>query len=231
MKNAIVVCSGGLDSVTTAFLVKKKLNYKEVMLLFFNYGQRNYLMEKHCAESCARDTDAKFLEINLDYLSEISTSLLNSDEAHKRMTKGDLKDSKEESDKWYVPSRNLIFLSNALSLAESLMIKSGEINDIFVGFKNEGREPFPDATQEFVDSLNKVSEVSTKGKFKILAPLLEMDKEDVVKTAEKLGVDFRKTFSCYVGDEKHCGTCLACRLRQQGFYWAGVEDPTEYETN
>jgi 7-cyano-7-deazaguanine synthase len=231
MKKAIVVCSGGLDSVTTAYLIKKKEGYKEIKILFFNYGQRAHEMEKACAKNCAKMIDGKFFEIDLDYLNGISTSLLNSNDKYKEITRKDLKDSKEESNKWYVPSRNLIFLSNALSLAESLMIKTGEKNDIFVGFKNEGKEPFPDATSEFVDALNEVSKISTKGKFKIFAPLLDEDKEDVVRIASDLGIDFNRTFSCYVGKEKHCGNCLSCRLRREGFYWAGLSDPTIYENS
>ncbi|MBU0907474.1 MAG: 7-cyano-7-deazaguanine synthase [Nanoarchaeota archaeon] len=228
MKSALVLCSGGLDSVSAAFFVKKKLNYEKITVLFFNYGQRNYAMERKCSEQCAKELDAEFFELDLKQLGAISTSLLNSGEDYKHLKKEDLKNTREESDKWYVPSRNLIFLSYAISFAESLMIKSSEIYDIFVGFKNEGTEPFLDATATFVEAMNRVSEVSSKGKFKIIAPLIEKDKEDIVNLARGLGVDFAKTFSCYVGMEKHCGTCLACRLRQQGFYWAGVEDPTEY---
>lgn len=226
MKSAIVVCSGGLDSVTAAHYVRKE-GYG-VRVLFFNYGQRNYFMEKKCAENCSSDLGAEFIEIDLRYLGEISSSMLNSSKEHKKLTRGNLKDSREESDKWYVPSRNLVFLSNALSIAESLVIKGGGVSEIFVGFKNEGDDPFPDATREFVDLLNNVSQTSTKGQFKIIAPLIEKDKEDIVLLGRDLGVDFSKTWSCYVGGDKHCGTCLACRLRQEGFKWAGVEDPTDY---
>lgn len=227
MESAIVVCSGGLDSVTAAHFVKEK-GYEKIRVLFFNYGQRNYGMERKCALGCAKDLGSEFFEINLRYLGSISSSMLNSNEEHRQLTKEDLKDSKNESDKWYVPSRNLIFLSNALSFAESIMMKEGETCDIFVGFKNEGKEPFPDTTEEFVESLNKVSEISTKGGFKIIAPLIKKDKEDIISLGKELGVDFTKTFSCYVGVENHCGTCLACRLRQEGFKWAGIEDPTDY---
>ncbi|MFH1802103.1 MAG: 7-cyano-7-deazaguanine synthase QueC [archaeon] len=228
MKCAIVLCSGGLDSVTTAFLARSK--YNKLIILFFNYGQRNQGPERKFAMKCAEDLGARFFEMDLSYLGQISTSLLNSDEEPTKVKKEDLKDTVLESNKWYVPSRNLVFLSNALSFAESLTIKEGETSDIFVGFKNEGGEHYPDTTPIFVEAMNKISENSTKGKFKIIAPLIEKDKEDIVGLARKLGVDFKKTFSCYVGKEKHCGTCLACRLRQQGFYWAGIEDPTEYLT-
>lgn len=227
MKNAIVLCSGGLDSVTTAFLARKKLGYERITFLFFDYGQRSVVRERECSKQNAIEIGANFQEIDLKSARKIK-SMLTSKEKTRQLKKKDLRDTREEGDKWYVPSRNIIFLSHALSFAEERRIYLGEMNDIFVGFKNEGREPFPDATSEFVDAFNSLAHISTKGKFKILAPLLKEDKEDVVKIAESLGVDLKKTFSCYVGRKKHCGTCLACRLRQQGFYWAGVKDPTDY---
>ncbi|MBI2046536.1 7-cyano-7-deazaguanine synthase [Candidatus Pacearchaeota archaeon] len=69
--------------------------------------------------------------------------------------------------------------------------------------------------------------------FKIIAPLIKKDKEDIILLGQRLGVNFRNTFSCYAPKRKnaleHCGCCLACRLRQAGFYWAGVKDETEYK--
>ena len=59
---------------------------------------------------------------------------------------------------------------------------------------------------------------------------IKKDKEDIVRLGKKLGVKFEDTFSCYIGvGENHCGACLSCRLRQEGFYWAGIRDPTKYE--
>jgi len=224
MKNAIILCSGGLDSVTTSYFVKRKLGYDKLKILFFDYGQRNFANELAASKKCALDLGAEFFNFDVRYLGGISKSMLNSKGSAEEIKLEDLKDSKEESGKWYVPCRNLIFLSNALAFAESLK----EESDIFVGFKCEGSEGFPDATKEFVDSLNKVSAISTNGKFVIKAPLISKDKEDIVLLAEDLGVNFEETWSCYVGGEVQCGTCLACRLRQEGFYWANVKDPSSY---
>lgn len=230
MKNAIILCSGGLDSVVTAHYVKEKLCYKKIIILFFNYGQRTLKQERKASKKCAFNLGAKFREIKLGELKKISTSMINSDKKAEKVQ--DLKDTSKESEKWYVPCRNSIFLIYALAIAESRFIKNKEIYEIFVGFKNEGKEAYPDTTPEFVKQMNKLQKISTAGKFKIFAPLIKKDKEDIIKLGQKLKIDFKKTYTCYAGaGKKHCGTCLSCRLRQAGFYWAGIEDPTEYEKN
>lgn len=228
MKNAIILCSGGLDSVTTAFYAKKRLKYDRMKILFFDYGQRNLKAEKRCVKKHAKNLKADFIETKLHELRTISTSLLNSKKRYKKIGRKDLKDSKKESDKWYVPCRNLVFLSNTLALAESLQIKEKRKYDIFVGFKNEGEENYPDTSQIFLDLLNKISNKSTLGKFKIKAPFIKKDKEGIILLGEKFGIDFRETFSCYTSAGKHCGICLSCALRKEGFYWANVKDPTNY---
>lgn len=227
VKSAIILCSGGLDSVVTSHFVKT-LGYDKIRILFFDYGQKSIEMERKFSEKCAGDLGADFNEIKLDFLQEISTSLINVEGKANELSRKDLKDTKEESSKWYVPCRNLIFLSYALAFAESIFVKEGIKNDIFVGFKCEGKEGYLDQSKEFVKSINEISKFGCEGKFEIKAPLIEKDKEDIVKLGEKLGVDFCKTFSCYVGSENHCGKCLACKLRQEGFYWSGIKDPTDY---
>jgi len=230
MKNAIILCSGGLDSVVTSYYVKKKLKYEKIKILFFDYNQRTLEQERKASKFCSSKLNAEFIEIKLDWLGKISTSLINSDKKAKKISKDDLKDTKEESNKYYVPFRNGIFLSYAISLADSLFFKDKEVWDIFVGFKNEGKEAFPDTTPEFVEKANKLREVS-QVKGEIVAPLIEKDKEDIINLGKELNIDLSKTYSCYIGvkgNMKHCGTCLACCLRKEGFYWAGVKDETEY---
>lgn len=228
MKSAIVLCSGGIDSVTTAYYVKKRLKYKEIIILFFNYRQKSLLSERRASKRCASVLKSEFQEINLPELQQLSTSLINIPGRWNKLSRKDLKNTKKESNNWYVPCRNLIFLTYALANAESLLIKEKKKFDIFIGFKCEGDDSFPDASKEFISALNKISNISTKGKYKILAPLIEKDKEEIIILGKKLGVNFKDTFSCYVGKSKHCGQCLACMLRKEGFYWSGIKDPTDY---
>ena len=232
MKNAIVLCSGGLDSVVTAHYVKGALGYDNLIVLFFDYGQKSLKAERKCSKACTKDLGGRFVEIKLKWLGEISGSLINKKGVVKKLSEKDLKDTKVEGEKFYVPCRNTMFLVHALALAESIFVKSGKkkVCDIFVGFKCEGSESYPDTTGKFVDVMNKLGKIGCMGDFKIKAPLIEKDKEDIVKLGVKLGVDFRKTFSCYIGKRKHCGYCLACQLRKAGFKWAGVEDVSEYES-
>jgi queuosine biosynthesis protein QueC len=269
MKNAIILCSGGLDSVVTAFYAKKILK-RRITILFFNYGQRNLKQEKTSAKYFAKKLNSKFIEIKIPKLNfsecSLTTRLASLDnnqikmkdlcannlrlrahylggregrtdlEQNKRelspqcTSNFNLKNTKAESDKWYVPQRNLIFISIASAIAESLAIKNNSKYEIFVGFKNEGKEPFPDTTEQFVKNFNQLIKNSSKNKISLTAPLIKKDKEDIIQLGEKLQVELEKTFSCYAPiKNKHCGFCLACRLRQAGFYWTNIPDKTNYK--
>lgn len=227
MKNAIVLCSGGLDSVVTAYYVRKKLGYGRVLVLFFNYKQRTVKAERKASKRCALDLGVYFKEIKLKELAKISTSLINSKEQVSKVSRKDLQNSHAEHNKYYVPFRNGIFLSYALAISDRFFIKNKQIWDIFVGFKCEGKEHYPDTTPKFIKAVNNLAKIS-KIKTKIFAPLIKKDKDEIVKLGQELGVNLARTFSCYTDDKIHCGTCLACRLRQEAFYWANIRDKTEY---
>lgn len=225
-KNAIVLCSGGIDSVVTSYYVRKDLNYKKIIILFFNYGQKSYESERKCSRKCAIRINAKFIEIKLGFLNKISSSLINKKGYVKKSIK--LNNTMKESGKFYVPCRNTVFLTYALALAESYFVKDKAVYDIFTGFKCEGKESYPDTTKKFVDEMNKLSKISCSYPFKIIAPFIKKDKEDIIIIGKKLGVNFNNTFSCYIGKKKPCSYCLACRLRKAGFYWAGLKNPSKY---
>jgi 7-cyano-7-deazaguanine synthase len=225
-KNAIVLCSGGIDSVTTAYHIKRNLKYSRMIILFFSYAQRSLKSERKCARICARKLGADFIEIELNWLGKISSSIINKKIKTRKLSRKVLKNTKKESEKYYVPCRNTIFLAYAMALAESIFMKNKENYDIFVGFKNEGKESYPDTTERFIGSINKLGRMCY-GNSKIIAPLIKKDKEDIILLGNKLGVNFNETHSCYVKN-RHCGRCLACMLRKEGFYWANVQDGTSY---
>jgi len=230
MKNAIILCSGGIDSVTSAHYAKKRLGYDYIIVLFFDYNQKSVRKEKECAKKCSRDVKAKFIEIKLPELEKFSTSLINVKGRVKKLKRKDLKDTRKEGMNWYVPFRNSVFLIYALVLAESMQIKQKKKYDIFVGFNRERGQGYPDTSKEFLRTISQLLRFSNMKDVKIKSPLIKKDKEDVIKIGESLDIDFRDTFSCYIGKSRHCGYCLACRLRQEGFYWANVKDPTSYKT-
>ena len=213
MKKAVVLCSGGIDSVTTAFYVKKKLKQNPI-ILFFNYQQPTLSAERRAAKLCAKNLNSQFIEIKISKLSYTNNKIGKIKS---------LKNTTKESSKFYIPSRNLIFLSHAISLAEKLKIKH-----IYVGFKHEGREHYPDTSPKFLSQMNRLTSIATKTKPRIIAPLIKKDKEDIIKLATRLSVKLESTFSCYTSSKVHCGKCLACKLRQAGFKWANLEDKTTY---
>tara|TARA_Y100000310_G_scaffold317120_1_gene369614 strand:- start:484 stop:1161 length:678 start_codon:yes stop_codon:yes gene_type:complete len=214
----------------TSYYVKKELDYDKVILLFFNYGQRTLKQERNSVKNVAKDLKVRFREISLEWLGKISTSLINKREKANKISRKDLRDTKEESKNWYVPCRNTLFLFYACALGEVFEIKSKKKWDIFTGFKCEGTDAYPDTTLKFVKKINELKTIGTNLKGEIKVPLIKKDKDEIVRLGKQLGVPLEKTYSCYVGaKKKHCGHCLSCRLRQEAFYWADEMDKTKYK--
>lgn len=238
MKNAIILCSGGFDSVITSYYVKQKINHGNLILLFFDYNQRPLKQELFCVQKTAKALNAELRIIKLPWLGELSTSIINKNKEFRQTTDETLKDiekSKQEIQNWYVPARNTIFLASALALAESLFIRTKRIYDIYTGLKNEGQICYKDTTPEFLGSINNLTKYATdKGDYKIIAPFIDADKDELIKIAKQLKVPLEFTYSCYIENEfknnilLHCGKCLNCVLRKKAFYWAAEKDPTTY---
>ena len=218
MGNAIVLASGGLDSYVTAHYVKKKLG-KEVKLLFFDYGQKALVEELRSVEHLKRELDCELEVVSLPWLGKISTSFINKEGS-----------GGESLNDWYVPCRNSVFLISALAFADSQFIKTGEESEIYLGIKYEGELRFKDTTPEFIEKMNELSKTATEKGFKIIAPFIDKDKEDIIEIGEELGIDLSKSYSCYLGSKngEHCGKCAGCLARKKGFKFSKVKDETEY---
>ncbi|MDP4012396.1 MAG: 7-cyano-7-deazaguanine synthase [Candidatus Nanoarchaeia archaeon] len=237
--NAIILLSGGLDSVTTAYYVKNKIKPKNIIALFFDYGQRTLKQEERCAKIISKKLKAKFKKIELKWLGDISTSFLNKKNKLPKIKDkylADIKKGKKEITKYWVPCRNSLFLLTALAHAESEFISKKQKYNIFIGLKSEGRIPMKDTTPKFVKVINNLArEATDKGNFKIIAPLIDKDKDEIIELGMKLKVPYEFTYSCYSGSKfknkipVHCGTCENCVLRKKGFYWANVKDPSVYK--
>ncbi len=238
MQNAIILLSGGLDSSTLAYYVKYKIKPKSIIALFFDYNQRNLKQEEYCARTIANEIGAKFKKINLKWLGDISTSLINTKNKLPKINEKNLADFRKGNKgilNYWVPCRNSLFLLAALAHAESEFISKKKQHNVYIGLKSEGRLPMKDATPEFVKEINKLAKHSTlKGNFKILAPFINKDKDEIVSIGNKLKVPYKYTFSCYSnsGFKKnlpvHCGSCESCLLRNKGFYWANIKDTSIY---
>ena len=220
MKAAVVLLSGGLDSMVCAGLAREA--GFSVTALTIDYGQRHRI-ELNAARNVAAQLAERHIVVPLD-LRAFGGSALTSHLAVPKDGPG------EGIPVTYVPARNTIFLSLALGLAEA----SG-IRDIFIGVNALDYSGYPDCRPEFVAEFEKLANVATKAgvegnRFTIHAPLLDMTKAEIAREAQRLGLDAAISHSCYdpAPDGRACGRCDACRLRAKGFADAGIEDPTVY---
>ena len=221
MKRAVVLLSGGLDSVTALAMAREQ--GFECYTLSFNYGQRHHA-ELNAAKSLSGQNGAvahKFIDIDL---SAIGGSALTDQSIA-------LPEQYEEAiPVTYVPARNTVFLSIALGWAEVLSAQA-----IFVGVNAVDYSGYPDCRPEFIAAFEQLANVATKAgvegqKMTIHAPLMRMTKADIIQEGTRLGIDYSQTISCYQADSdgRACGKCDSCRFRRQGFEQAGLADPTRY---
>jgi 7-cyano-7-deazaguanine synthase len=220
MANAVVLLSGGLDSMVCAALARER--GFEVLALTIDYGQR-HRVELEAAKRIAADLAGRHVLLPLD-LRAFGGSALTADMAVPKDGVG------EGIPITYVPARNTIFLSLALGLAEA----SGA-RDLFVGVNALDYSGYPDCRPDFVAAFEVLANLATKAgvegsPFTIHAPLQQMTKADIAREAARLGLDAGLSHSCYDpgADGGACGTCDACRLRAKGFEEAGLPDPTSY---
>jgi 7-cyano-7-deazaguanine synthase len=225
MKKAVVLISGGLDSATTAAIAKSE-GY-DIYALSFDYGQR-HSREIESAKAVAKSLGTKDHLIISFNMREIGGSALTADIDVPLDRETD--EMSEGIPVTYVPARNTIFLSFALSYAESIGAE-----DIFIGVNQIDYSGYPDCRGEFIDAFEKTANLATKAgvegisKFHIRTPLIRMTKADTIKKGLELGVDYSLTWSCYSGGKLACGRCDSCKLRLAGFAQAGAKDPLEYE--
>jgi 7-cyano-7-deazaguanine synthase len=202
MKQAIVLLSGGLDSATTLYYAKKK-GYR-CRALIFDYGQR-HRRELRSAVAVARRESVAYCVLRIK-LPWQGSSLLDK---KKKLPKNRKQFIGIPST--YVPARNIIFLSFALSYAEA--VGAGAI---FIGAHAVDYSGYPDCRPEFFRAFQKVVQTGTKKKkIKVVTPLLKMNKIQIMKLAKKLNVPIEKTWSCYTGGQVPCGVCDACIIRQK----------------
>ncbi|MFC1807560.1 7-cyano-7-deazaguanine synthase QueC [Candidatus Omnitrophota bacterium] len=213
---AVVLLSGGIDSATTLYYAKSK-GFK-AYCLSFDYGQRHkkeLLLARRLASKS--ESSWKLLNIKLPWKG---SALLD-----KRAKLPKAKLHRRDIPATYVPARNIIFLSFAASYAETL-----GADRIFIGANQIDYSGYPDCRDNFLQAFNHALDKGTKrgaeGKrIKIEAPLIRKNKRDIIRSAIKLGVPLKYTWSCYKGEERPCLRCDSCVIRANGFKDAGIDDP------
>ena len=223
MPKAVVLLSGGLDSTTT--LAQAIADGNEVTALSFRYGQR-HSKELTSASNVAKFYGVKHVIVDLDL--SMFRSALTREEI-------EVPENRDESQMGkdipvtYVPARNIIMMSVAAGLCESV-----DADKIYIGANVVDYSGYPDCRPEFFEAFEKMIGVGTKAgveghPIRIETPILKCSKADIVRLGKKLGAPLHLTLSCYEGGEKACGKCDSCQLRLRGFQEAGYKDEIEYE--
>lgn len=201
MVKSIILLSGGLDSLVSLGLKKEELNIE--LALTFDYGQKAAISEIENSKQICEYYNIKHKVIKLDWLKEITkTSLVST----AKVPTGKELDVPEQSAKSvWVPNRNGLFLNIAGSIADS-----EGFDYILIGANKEEGQTFPDNTQDFINAVNDEFRYSTQAKPKVVAPLINCNKNDIVMLALKHKLPLELTRSCYLDGEKHCGICESC---------------------
>ncbi|MEO0392220.1 MAG: 7-cyano-7-deazaguanine synthase QueC [Pseudomonadota bacterium] len=214
----LVVCSGGLDSITLAHRVAR--DHQLDGLISFNYGQR-HAKELAFAKACADELGTDHILIDIAHVGAQLTGSALTDNV-------DVPDGHyaEESMKaTVVPNRNAIMLAIAFGVASSrgadAVATAVHGGDHFI---------YPDCRPGFIDAFQAMQNHALEGMgdVTLFTPYVNVPKDAIAAEGAKLGVDFAKTWSCYKGGEIHCGRCGTCVERREAFHLAGVADPTVY---
>lgn len=220
-KFAVVLLSGGLDSMTAA--ARARADGFRLLALTIDYNQRHRI-EIDAARRIADTLGAeRHIILPLDLRGFGGSALTDDIDVPKEGVQPGIPIT-------YVPARNTIFLSVALGWAEAAGAR-----DIYIGVNALDYSGYPDCRPAFTKAFEDMANLATKAgiegdRFRIQAPLLHMSKADIVREAARLGIDAGLSWSCYdpTPEGLHCGRCDSCRLRQKGFEEAGLPDPTAY---
>ncbi|MFH1245087.1 MAG: 7-cyano-7-deazaguanine synthase QueC [Candidatus Omnitrophota bacterium] len=210
MKRVVVLLSGGIDS--TCCLYFAKAEGFTPYCLNFDYGQR-HRREIKSARRIAKEAGCPYLLCKVKFPWKGSSLLDSGLKIPAQRTRG--------IPSTYVPARNIIFLSFALSYAEAI-----DAEAVFIGANARDFSGYPDCRPEFYRAFKRAAQAGLKNKhIQIRTPLLHKSKAEIIKLGHKLGVPYKFSWSCYQGETRPCGVCDSCRFRAQGFREAGLKDP------
>ncbi len=215
-KDALMVLSGGMDSVTMLHEYAKSIE----LAVTFIYGSNHNARELECARLHCRELGIELVEINLSFIGDyFHSSLLEGAEA---VPEGDYDFDNMKST--VVPFRNGIMLAAAAGLAESRGLKA-----VMIANHAGDHALYPDCRESFIKAMGRAIAEGTYDDIELRAPYTLLTKGQIALRGKCLGVDYTTTYSCYKGGEKHCGRCGTCIERRQALAEAGIEDLTPYE--
>ncbi|MDG2170459.1 MAG: 7-cyano-7-deazaguanine synthase QueC [Opitutales bacterium] len=216
----VIVYSGGLDS--TVLLYHLLATGDSVSTLAVNYGQR-HSKELKQAKAITSKLGIEHREVDLTSINQLlgGSSLTDSSIS---IPQGHYEEDNMKST--VVPNRNMILLSLATGWAVS---KKAEC--VSYAAHSGDHAIYPDCRNEFAEALDKAIRLADWQEVYLNRPFVDLTKADIVKLGSELNVPFEQTWSCYEGQDVHCGRCGTCIERREAFHLAGVEDPTEYRAD
>lgn len=216
MKDSLIIVSGGMDSITLLHEYKGQI----ALAVTFDYGSNHAKKEIPFAQKHCEDLGIRHLVIPLDFIHKyFKSSLLEGAEA---IPEGHYADENMKST--VVPFRNGIMLSIACGIAESNGLKK-----VMIANHAGDHAIYPDCRFDFIVAMSDAMKSGTYEEIQIVAPYTNITKTDIARHGKDIGLDYRETWSCYKGGEKHCGKCGTCVERKEALRDAGIEDLTEYE--
>ncbi len=223
MKHAVVLLSGGLDSSTAlAWATREKMWHCHTISI--DYGQR------HRLELEAAQNVANFLSVSDHRLIQADLNIIGGSALTDNIEVPKDAESSSGIPVTYVPARNLIFLSIAIALAETV-----NACHIVFGANIVDYSGYPDCRPEFIESFAQTARLGTKAgvegnELSIETPLIDMKKSEIIDLGYRLGLDYGLTRSCYdpYSNGLPCGHCDSCRFRIQAFSETGRTDPLPY---
>jgi 7-cyano-7-deazaguanine synthase len=214
----MVLLSGGLDS--SVLLADLQRRGDRLLALGCRYGSKHNRRELACARRMCAARDIPFQTINLGFIGACFASHLLRGGAEIPRDAYD----EESMRQTVVPFRNGILLAAAAGLAES-----AGAGAVAIAAHGGDHAIYPDCREPFMRSMGAAMRLGTYARIRLLRPYVGRSKAWIVARGAKLGVDFSRTWSCYVGGARHCGSCGTCRERREAFRLAGVADPTRYD--
>ncbi len=218
---SIALLSSGMDSVVALTLALEDTDVE--LAITFDYGQLSAQREIEYSRRVCQHFGIEHRVIKLPWLAQISASALTGAKEIPELKEEelDIKEIAEQTARQvWVPNRNGVFINIAASFAEAL-----GCNSIIVGFDAEEAETFPDNSREYVEAINRSLEFSTLNGVKVIAPVIDLNKSQIVAIGMEKGAPLEWSWSCYYGDDKPCLKCESCQRRARAFKQAGYEDP------